>query len=123
VALSTEGIAAAAHDCSDGGLAVTLAECAIAGDTGFAVGLPGDLPDHVTLFSESASRAVVAVAESRTEDLEAAVRRHGVPFSRLGETGGPRMVFGGAFELPVAEAAAVYESVIPALMSQRREAG
>jgi phosphoribosylformylglycinamidine synthase len=121
--LSARDIAASAHDCSDGGLAVTLAECAIAGDTGFAISPPGGLPDHVALFSESASRAVVSVAPDRAEALEEAARTHDVPFARLGETGGPRMVFGGAFELPVAEARAIYDSALPSLMAQRREAG
>ncbi|HEX9823369.1 MAG TPA: phosphoribosylformylglycinamidine synthase subunit PurL [Actinomycetota bacterium] len=121
--LSAADVAAAAHDCSDGGLAVTLAESAIAGDTGFAVSLPGDLPDHVALFSESSSRAVVAVLPERASALEQAAGAHDVPFSRLGETGGPRMIFGGAFEVTVAEARAVYDAAIPALMTQRREAG
>jgi phosphoribosylformylglycinamidine synthase len=106
-----------AHDCSDGGLAITLAESAIAGDTGFAVSLPGDLPPHVTLFAESASRAVVGVAPeraSRFEDLAGALH---VPFARLGETGGPRMVFDNLFELTVAEARAIHEDAIPQLLA------
>src|SRR6266540_2792520 len=108
-----------AHDCSDGGLAITLAESAIAADTGFAVSLPGDLPPHVTLFAESASRAVVSLAPERAqrfEDLSAALH---VPYTRLGETGGPRMVFDSLFELTVAEARAVYEDAIPRLLGER----
>ena len=46
---------ASAHDCSDGGVAVALAECAILGGHGFAVTLAGDMPSHVLLFGESAS--------------------------------------------------------------------
>jgi phosphoribosylformylglycinamidine synthase len=107
---------ASAHDCSDGGIAVALAECAIAGDTGFAVTLPGDLPAHVGLFSESASRVVVSVPPERTEALEAMALEHHVPFARLGETGGPRMVFDATFEVSVAEARALYEDAIPTLM-------
>src|SRR5207249_4049523 len=48
VRAARDDLLASAHDCSDGGLAVALAECAITGDTGFAVSLPGDLPAHVT---------------------------------------------------------------------------
>ena len=90
-----------------------------AGDTGFAVSLPGDLPPHVTLFAESASRAVVGVAPeraSRFEDMASALR---VPFARLGETGGPRMVFDNLFELTVAEARAIHEDAIPRLLDER----
>jgi phosphoribosylformylglycinamidine synthase len=114
-----DDLLASSHDCSDGGLAIALAESAIAGDTGFAVSLPGDLPPHVTLFAESASRAVVGVAPeraSRFEDMASALR---VPFARLGETGGPRMVFDNLFELTVAEARAIHEDAIPRLLDER----
>jgi phosphoribosylformylglycinamidine synthase subunit PurL len=114
---------ASAHDCSDGGLAVALAESAIAGDCGFAVDPPGDLPLHLTLFAESASRAVVSVAPEKVAAFEVLAADREVPFARLGETGGPRMVFAESFELTVSEARDVYESALPTLVSNRREAG
>ncbi|HEX9123668.1 MAG TPA: phosphoribosylformylglycinamidine synthase subunit PurL [Actinomycetota bacterium] len=106
-----------AHDCSDGGLAVTLVESAIAGDTGFAANLPGDVPWYVTLFSESASRAVVSVAPERADGLEELAVARGVPFSRLGETGGPRMVFDGLLDLAVEDVRGLYEDAIPRLLA------
>ncbi len=109
-------VLASAHDCSDGGLAVALAECAIATGTGFAVTLPGDLPPHVALFSESASRAVVGVKPGNADALEALCRAHHTPYARIGETGGPRMVFDTLFELTVAEARAIHENTIPSLL-------
>jgi len=108
----------AAHDCGDGGLAVTLAECAIAGGHGFAVTVPGDLPPHVALFSESASRAVVAVAPERADELDDLAAHHGVPFATVGETGGPRVVFGGLFETTVDELRDVYERAFPRLLGE-----
>ncbi|MGH2724289.1 MAG: phosphoribosylformylglycinamidine synthase subunit PurL [Actinomycetota bacterium] len=114
---------ASAHDCSDGGLAVALAESATAGDTGFAVTLPGDLPAHVALFSESASRAVVSVQPERAEPFDDLAAELEVPFARIGETGGPRMVFDDLFEMAVAEARDIDESVLPGLMAARRAAG
>jgi len=122
VEAAARDLLAAAHDCSDGGLAVALAECAIAGDTGVAVSLPMDLPDHVALFSESASRAVVAVDPARAHALEALCEGLHVPVVRLGETGGPRIVLGDSVDLTVTEARDVYESAIPTLMSARRAA-
>jgi phosphoribosylformylglycinamidine synthase len=110
-------LVASAHDCGEGGVGVALAESAIDGGTGFAISLPGDLPPHVGLFSESASRAVVTVTEGRAsalEDLASALR---VPFSRLGETGGPRMVFDQIADLTVEEATAAYEDAIPKLLA------
>jgi phosphoribosylformylglycinamidine synthase len=109
-------VLASAHDCSEGGLAVALAEAAIAGDTGFAVTLGGTSPWHVELFSESASRAVVSVAPEKAEQLEQLAGGHAVPFARLGETGGPRMVFDTLFEITVEEARDLHESAIPRLL-------
>jgi phosphoribosylformylglycinamidine synthase subunit PurL len=119
VRAAADDLLESAHDCSDGGLAVALAESAIAGDTGFAVSLPGDLPAHVTLFAESASRAVVGVSPERAVAFEELAWSFLVPFARLGETGGPRMVFDSLFELTVAEARAVHEDAIPALLGER----
>ncbi len=108
---------ASAHDCSDGGLAVALAESAMAGNTGFAVTLPGDLPVYVTLFSESASRAIVSLEPDKAKAIEDLAAAHRVPFARLGETGGPRMVFGHLLETTVEEARAAYEDAIPKLLA------
>jgi phosphoribosylformylglycinamidine (FGAM) synthase-like enzyme len=109
---------ACAHDCGDGGLAVTLAEQAILGGHGFIVSLPGDLPAHVALFSESASRAVIAAAPERVEELADLAADHRVPFALIGETGGPRVVFDGSFETTVHELRDVYERAIPRLLGE-----
>jgi phosphoribosylformylglycinamidine synthase subunit PurL len=114
---AAQDLLASAHDCSEGGLAVALAECAMAGNTGFAVSLRADVPAHVTLFSESASRAVVAVRPERADALQALASARGVPCERLGETGGPSMMFAPHVEVSVAEARAVYEESIPKLMA------
>ncbi len=108
----------AAHDCGDGGLAITLAEQAILGGHGFAVTVPGDLPPHVALFSESASRAVVAVAPERMDAFVELAAEHGVPCTAIGETGGPRVVFDGSFETTVDALRDAYEGAIPRLMSE-----
>jgi phosphoribosylformylglycinamidine synthase subunit PurL len=117
-AASRHHLVTAAHDCSEGGVAMALAEAALGGDCGFAVTLPADLPPHVMLFSESASRAIVGVQPARAESFEALAAEHGVPFGRIGETGGPTMIFGGTFELDVSEARATYESAIPDLLGR-----
>ncbi|HEX7464221.1 MAG TPA: phosphoribosylformylglycinamidine synthase subunit PurL [Actinomycetota bacterium] len=114
---SRRDLFASAHDCSDGGLAVALAESAFAGDTGFAVSLPGDVPWYVTLFAESASRAVVSTTTDAAPALESLAEEHHVPLFPLGETGGPRMVFDALFEATVEEARAIYEGAIPKLLA------
>jgi phosphoribosylformylglycinamidine synthase II len=123
VEAASQALLASAHDCSDGGLAVCLAESALAGGCGFRIGLPGDLAPHLALFGESASRAVVSVDPARTQSLERLAAGREVPFSRLGETGGARMAVEGVLDLVLAEAGDVYESAIPNLMEIRRAAG
>jgi phosphoribosylformylglycinamidine synthase subunit PurL len=113
-------VLASAHDCSDGGLAIALAEAAISDGIGFAVTLTGVTPWHVELFSESASRVVVSVEPEKAGTLEELAAERDVPLTRLGETGGPRMVFDTLFEMPVDEARDVYEGAIPALLDAGR---
>ena len=57
---------------------------------------------------------------SATTELEDAAAEAGVPFARLGETGGPGVVFDGLFETTVAEIAAVYEDAIPSCSRDER---
>jgi phosphoribosylformylglycinamidine synthase len=109
---------ASAHDCSDGGLAVALAECAMAGGVGCTVSLPGGgLAPYVAMFSESASRAVVTANEGSESDLEQLATVLGVPLARLGLTGGTRLEFTGHLAMPLQDAVVVYEGAIPRLMA------
>ncbi len=81
------GLVASCHDCSDGGLAVALAETAFAGGLGMEVDL-GRVPaerlyrDVQVLFSESASRFVVTVAPGKVKAFEQAL--DGVPCAYIG---------------------------------------
>ncbi|MGZ5289377.1 MAG: phosphoribosylformylglycinamidine synthase subunit PurL [Actinomycetota bacterium] len=117
-AAAGETLVASGHDCGDGGIAIALAESAIEGAHGFAVTVPGDLPAHVALFSESASRAVVSVAPEHEDRLAELAAELGVPIARIGETGGPRVVFDGLFETTVDELRESYETAIPRLLGE-----
>jgi phosphoribosylformylglycinamidine synthase len=75
------GLVRAAHDCSEGGLAVALAEMAQAGELGVALDRPFSAVD---LFSESNGRIVVEVAPEQAAAFEAALR--GLPCARIGVT-------------------------------------
>jgi phosphoribosylformylglycinamidine synthase len=113
-----------AHDLSDGGLAVALAESAMAGGVGFTVTLPdGGLPHHVAMFSESASRALVTARPGRENDVEQLAAVQQVPIRRIGLTGGSTLEFADLFHVPLSEAVVVYEGAIPRLMSAARLAG
>jgi phosphoribosylformylglycinamidine synthase len=119
VRAAAEDVLSSAHDCSDGGIAVALAEAAIEGGQGFAVTLTGaDLPSHVAMFSESASRAVISVEPAREERLLELAEANGVPVARLGETGGPRAVIDGMLDTTVDDLREAYEGALPALLGE-----
>jgi phosphoribosylformylglycinamidine synthase II len=107
------GLLAAAHDLSDGGLAVALAESCLRGGFGCQVRLPGD--PFTYLFSESAARAVVAVRAGLEGAFAALATGHGVPVEVLGETGGDRLAVDGWFEIPLDQLAAAHTGTLPAL--------
>jgi phosphoribosylformylglycinamidine synthase len=83
------GLVASCHDVSDGGLAVSLAECAMAGELGCSVDLaqvPVDTPDlrdDELVYSESAGRFIVGVAPEHAAAFEEHL--HGLPLARIGE--------------------------------------
>jgi phosphoribosylformylglycinamidine synthase subunit PurL len=104
---------AAAHDLSEGGLAVALTECCLTGGTGCRVTLPGD--PFVWLFSESAARVVVAVPPASRAAFAALCDDHGVPATVLGTVGGDSLDVAGCFTAPLAELAAARSAVLPAL--------
>nr|ADC35965.1 putative phosphoribosylformylglycinamidine synthase II [uncultured bacterium 98] len=92
------GLCRSAHDCADGGLAVTLAECCFDSGIGVQVDLPGVAPDGgggfrgiATLFGESASRVVISVAAERVDELIANAAGVGLPATAIGRTGGDRI--------------------------------
>ncbi|HEY0874685.1 MAG TPA: phosphoribosylformylglycinamidine synthase subunit PurL [Vicinamibacterales bacterium] len=86
------GLVRSAHDPSDGGIAVALAECSF--DTN-GIGCEVDLPKSegldATLFSESASRAVVSTSEQQADALLKMAAEAGVPARVIGRTGGSRI--------------------------------
>ena len=119
-----------AHDCAEGGLAVTLAECCFeTGGLGVAVDVPQTTEDGgvdrlaATLFGESASRVVVSVEPARLDAVLTAARDAGVPASRIGRTGGDavRIAVDGAvaIELPVGDAEAAWASALAARLDGR----
>ena len=73
-----------AHDISEGGLFVTLAESGFNRNLGFAVQLPADLRKDAALFGEAQSRVIVSVKESNRAAFEKEMTAAGCAFSQLG---------------------------------------
>jgi len=114
-AVLRSGLLTGAHDVSTGGLAVALAECVLRRSIGAAVTLPGDT--FTALFSESAARAVVTVADGHA--LEKACVASGLACTRLGTTGGDALVIDGIGRLPIGELRTAHEGTLPALFGAR----
>jgi phosphoribosylformylglycinamidine synthase subunit PurL len=111
--LVAERVTAGVHDCAEGGLAVALAEMAIAGGVGFEV---DDIGGATLWFSESASRVVLSVASSHLDEVVGRSEDAGVPATVLGNARGGRLVARGAFEVDLPAAAAAWRETIPDAM-------
>ncbi|HKQ52848.1 MAG TPA: phosphoribosylformylglycinamidine synthase subunit PurL, partial [Pyrinomonadaceae bacterium] len=90
------GLLRSAHDCSDGGLGVAVAECCFSSlnrqGVGAEIDLTGSLPPAARLFSESPSRIVLSFEEAALGPVEEIAARAGCPLTILGRTGGDRLV-------------------------------
>ena len=117
-----EDLVQSAHDCSEGGLAVALAECCFDTEHGVVVDVPtardgaGVFAVNATLFGESASRIVVSLQAARLAELTGLAAEHRVPARVIGRTGGGRIIIDvdgrEAIDLPLAEAESTWAVAI-----------
>ena len=129
VAGAREGLLRSAHDCAEGGLAVTLAECAFGtGGVGLSVNLPAvDAPaawmPAATLFSESASRVVVSVSPEHVAGVLDRARALAVPVREVGTTGTGRINVSingqSVIDVAVSEAETIWDSALEKYFKQR----
>jgi phosphoribosylformylglycinamidine synthase II len=118
--LIREGIATAVHDVSDGGLAVALAEMAMA--SGIGAEIPGlDKADPIPVFfGEDQARYLVTVKLAPQGDEMAALWKEakalGIHAPWIGTTGGAELKLGKARAIPVGELKAAHESWFPRFM-------
>jgi phosphoribosylformylglycinamidine synthase len=120
LSLIRAGRVSAAHDVSDGGLAVALAEMVIAGGIGAAIDKSAvEGSAHAFFFGEDQGRYVVTARAEDSEALIAAARRAGVPALRLGTTGGRSLDLPDEPPLAIEMLSATFESWLPAFMDGR----
>jgi phosphoribosylformylglycinamidine synthase len=130
VACARQGLLRSAHDCSDGGLAVTLAESAIGGPyAAGALGADVDLTGYADgvdavglLYGEDAGRVVVSADPSFADMVLALASRHGVPAFVAGRVGAPGGALtirraGERFSWPAPALRRTYFDAIPRRMS------
>jgi len=103
LALIQEGLVRSAHDCSDGGLACTIAECCLVGESqarGVDIELHDALPAVALLFGEAQGRIVVSCADADVPTMLKRAADHGVPARRIGTVG----AVGGSVRIATATA-------------------
>jgi phosphoribosylformylglycinamidine synthase len=126
VDLVEAGVCSVAHDVSDGGVAVALAEMCLAGrGIGCRVELPRVGRLDTTLFGESGDRIVLGLEPAVVAEVERLARAAGVPFTVIGQTHGDRLSIGvrepdagkraDAINLALADLRARREATLPAI--------
>ncbi|QNK56607.1 phosphoribosylformylglycinamidine synthase subunit PurL [Paenibacillus sp. PAMC21692] len=115
-----QGLVASAHDLSEGGIAVALAESCISGRIGAEVSLTSDLrPDHL-LFSESQSRILLSAKPEQADALTALLSKQGVQFEVIGKVSGSSLTINvngkSGIAAPVQQLEKVWKDAIPCLM-------
>jgi phosphoribosylformylglycinamidine synthase len=120
--LIRSGAVTACHDCSDGGLAVALAEMAMSGNLGATVRNPDQAADNfaTAFFGEDQARYVFTTSSFRCEaDLSAVLdraREAGIPLVHIGTVGGHALKLGEARAISVDELRIAHEGWFPAYM-------
>jgi phosphoribosylformylglycinamidine synthase subunit PurL len=93
--LIQRGLVKSAHDCSEGGLGVALAECCISGEHRIGASVKfNDWSERTDklLFNESQSRILISVGPENAEVTEAACATAHIPFRRIGAVGGSELI-------------------------------
>jgi phosphoribosylformylglycinamidine synthase subunit PurL len=115
------GLVDSAHDCSDGGIAVALAEKAFPAGVGARVNLEsGGLFAEYVLFGEDASRVLVSCDPANLSRIKQVAEQHGIAAAVIGETMGERLEISldgtGVVSAAVSELSAAYEGALEAAL-------
>jgi phosphoribosylformylglycinamidine synthase len=117
-ALIDEGLVTAAHDVSDGGLLVALAEMAMASGIGAVLdAAPADTAAHAFWFGEDQARYLVTVPAGQADAVMERVQASSVPVHRIGATGGADILIPGERAIAIQGLAERFEGWLPAYMS------
>ena len=114
----TSGLVTAAHDISDGGLAVSIAEMGIFGSLGAQIDLSvlsGSI--HEIWFSEAQSGIVLTCKPDQKESLMKHVSQGRVDVAQIGTVQGDALIFEGVGSVSLDQLQSIYESAIPKAMA------
>ncbi|SFC50110.1 phosphoribosylformylglycinamidine synthase [Bosea sp. CRIB-10] len=115
--LITAGRLSACHDLSDGGLAVALAEMAMAKGIGAEIDALPAGPAHAVLFGEDQGRYLLSLSAAAAEAVVAEARAAGVPAQTIGKTGGSELALPGEAAVSIAALRKTHEGWLPDYMA------
>lgn len=118
VELANKELIESAHDISDGGLAVALAESCFENEIGAEVKIKSGLRDDALLFGESRPLVIISFDSANIDDISSICNKNGVLFEEIGKTGGDELVINNLVKCSVLELKDIYESAIPKLMER-----
>ena len=111
------GLLNSAHDCSDGGLFITLLESAMTKNLGFEIAADKNVRKDAFLFGEAQSRVVVSISPAKENDFKNHLEKSGIPFSKLGTVKGKSMLIDGENFGAVEEYKLCYDTTIEKMMN------
>jgi len=119
LAAITSGLVVSAHDCADGGLGVTLAECCMSNkenQLGARINLGDDLRLDCLLFGETQSRVVISCRADAAAQIEKHFQNAGIPCRKIGTVGGKTLKINGAVDLPVEKLSDAWHNALTRIM-------
>ena len=116
-----QGVIKSAHDISDGGLAIALAECCMAGgnNLGANIVISRKIRDDELLFGETQSAIIVTISESDLMRIEEVSGKFQIPCETIGKVSGNSLSINSFFDIAVSKLRKIYESALPELLERR----
>ncbi|MGE6785296.1 phosphoribosylformylglycinamidine synthase subunit PurL [Ensifer adhaerens] len=114
--LIVDGLVTAVHDCSSGGLALAVAEMAMASGIGATVDAVAGHDPITTFYGEDQGRYVLTVAAGALDAVAARAQAAGVSLPVIGKTGGDTVKLGDTRAVSIAELSAAHEGWFPEFM-------
>jgi len=118
----SRGLIKSAHDVSEGGLAVALAECSILrpeGLLGSTIELTDDIRPDVLLFGESASRIIISVAPDNVDLMLTIAREEGAASKIIGRVGGRMLAVNNILCIDLADLHAQWATALQKMLGER----
>ena len=121
VELADASLIHSAHDVSEGGFAVALAECCFAQSTGIPMGARIDTLHHFSdaaLFGERQTHVILSASPSDASVIQSIAESHGLIAPIVGQVGGTRVIIGEVIDESVSELYSIYSEALPIALGE-----